>query len=103
MIFSDKLITKALISLRRLVCTLVVRTPPKTGFLAVRPNYKLVTFTKFSGHFRVISPNLTNGPSISVLIVRIDLGGGGCSENTVIFFFCSSLIRVFTVCSGLSV
>ena len=38
---SNKRITKALISLRKLVCAVVVRKPPKTGFLTSRPIYPL--------------------------------------------------------------
>ena len=37
MILSNTPITKALISMHRLVCTFVVHKPPKTGFLVSRP------------------------------------------------------------------
>ena len=36
-ILSNKQITKAQTSLHKLVCTFVVRKPPKTGFLVSRP------------------------------------------------------------------
>ena len=35
--------------MRRLVCAFVVRKPPKTGFLATRPNYNVASRTQAGG------------------------------------------------------